>query len=134
MPARTAFISKLIGLYALIFGVAMLVNRPGTIVGAGALLRDPGLVLLSGIFALSVGLAILLAHNVWSGGALPIVVTVIGWLAILKGLVLIFLSQDALAGYVQAVRFEQSYYVYAVVTLALGAYLTYGGFKMSRAR
>jgi hypothetical protein len=134
MPARTAFISKLIGLYVLIFGVAMLANRPAIIAGVGALLRDPGLVLLSGIFALSVGLAILLTHNVWSGGALPVVVTAIGWLSILKGLVLLFLSQDALAGYVQAVRFEQSYYVYAVVTLALGAYLTYGGFKMSRAR
>jgi hypothetical protein len=134
MPARTAFISKLIGLYVLIFGVAMLANRPATIAGVGALLRDPGLVLLSGIFALSVGLAIVLAHNVWSGGALPVVVTAIGWLSILKGLVLLFLSQDALAGYVQAVHFEQSYYVYALVTLALGAYLTYGGFKMSRAR
>jgi len=134
MPARTAFISKLIGLYVLIFGVAMLANRPAIIAGVGALLRDPGLVLLCGIFALSVGLAIVLTHNVWSGGALPVVVTAIGWLSILKGLVLLFLSQDALAGYVQAVRFQQSYYVYAVVTLALGAYLTYGGFKMSRAR
>jgi hypothetical protein len=134
MPARTAFISKLIGLYVLIFGVAMLANRSAIIAGVGALLRDPGLVLLSGIFALSVGLAIVLAHNVWSGGALPVVVTAIGWLSTLKGLVLLFLSQDALAAYVQAVRFEQSYYVYAVVTLALGAYLTYGGFKMSRAR
>lgn len=132
MSPRTVFLSKLIGLYALIFGVSMLANKQVTVNAVGAILRDPGLVLISGIFALSVGLAMILAHNVWSGGALPIVVTLIGWLSAIKGLVLLFLSSDALSANAQAIHYEQWYYIYAVITLVLGAYLTYGGFSTSR--
>jgi hypothetical protein len=133
MPSTTAYISKLIGLYALVFGICMFANKQTTISAVEAIARDPGIVLLCGIFALSVGLAILLVHNVWSGGSLSIIVTVLGWLSLLKGLVLLFLSQAALAAYVQAIYYEKWYYAYAVVTLAIGVYLTYGGFRMSRA-
>jgi hypothetical protein len=132
MQSRTAFLSKLIGLYALFFGLAMFANKQATIDAVAAILRSPGLVLLSGIFALSVGLAMILSHNIWSGGALPIVVTIIGWLSMLKGLVLLFLSPAALAAYAQALHYERSFYLYAAITLVLGAYLTYGGFTASR--
>jgi hypothetical protein len=133
MSSRTVFLAKLIGLYALVFGISMLANRQGTLTAVSSLLRDPGLVLVSGVFALGVGLAMVLAHNAWSGGALTIVVTLIGWLSTFKGLVLLFLSSaDALAGYVQAIQYERLYYLYAAVTLILGAYLTYAGFAASR--
>jgi hypothetical protein len=32
-----------------------------------------------GLISLSAGLAIVLAHNIWSGGVLPVVVTICGW-------------------------------------------------------
>lgn len=41
--------------------------------------------LFSGMVATAVGIAVVLGHNVWSGGWLPVVVTAVGWAALLKG-------------------------------------------------
>ena len=38
-----------------------------------ALIRSPPLVLLASVFAVAVGLGLVIGHNVWSGGALPVV-------------------------------------------------------------
>jgi hypothetical protein len=40
------------------------------------------------------GLAIVLVHNVWSGGLLHVVITVIGWLSLMKGLLFVFLTPE----------------------------------------
>ena len=41
------------------------------------------------MLTLVAGLAIVLAHNVWRGGAMAVVVTVLGWLLLLKGAALV---------------------------------------------
>ena len=68
----------------------------------------------------------ILGHNVWSGGALPVIVTLIGWLALIKGLLLLFLSPEAVLG---GLQYEQLFYMYAAIALILGVYLTYAGFR-----
>lgn len=47
--------------------------------------RDPGLIFLSGILLFVAGVAMVRTHNIWVGGW-PVVVTVLGWLAVLSGL------------------------------------------------
>ena len=70
-----------------------------------------------------------LAHNIWSGGVLPVVVTIIGWLALVKGsLFLLLFSGDATGFYLGTLHYTQLFYLYMAICLALGAYLTYGGF------
>ena len=46
---------------------------------------DPPLIFVSGILLFVAGLAIVRAHNRWSGGW-PAIVTLLGWLALLGGL------------------------------------------------
>jgi len=108
----------------------MFAHRQAALDGVGALVAEPGALLVLGFVVLGLGVAMVLGHNVWSGGALPIVVTIIGWLTLLKGLFLTFLAPAGAGAYLSAVRYEQLFYIYAGVTLALGAYLTYGGFTM----
>ena len=48
--------------------------------------RDPALIFLSGVLLFVAGLAIVRAHNVWTFGW-PVLVTILGWLAIIGGLV-----------------------------------------------
>ncbi|MGB8149724.1 MAG: hypothetical protein WCE97_00855 [Candidatus Cybelea sp.] len=128
MSQRTAFLSKLIGLFCVLYSLSMFAHRQATLDGVGALVA--GALLVLGFVVLGLGVAMVLGHNVWSGGALPVVVTIVGWLTLLKGLFLTFLAPAGAAAYVSAVRYEQLFYIYAGVTLALGAYLTYGGFTM----
>jgi len=96
---------------------------------AGALVRERPLVLILGVTALAVGLALVLAHNVWSGGALPIVVTLFGWVILLRGVLLLFLPPEGAARLLDLFRFEQLFYLYAGLTVLLGLYLVYAGFR-----
>jgi len=86
--------------------------------------RDPALILLSGILLFVAGLAIVRVHNVWTGGW-PVLVTVLGWLALLGGLVrMLFVTE--IAEMAAAIgRNTGAIAVVAVVCLALGAFLTF---------
>jgi amino acid permease len=72
-----------------------------------------------------------LCHNIWSGGALPVVVTLFGWIILIRGVLILFLSPNAMVGLFEMFRFEEFFYVYVAIPLFLGLYLTYAGFKSS---
>jgi hypothetical protein len=108
----TAFLSKLIGLFCVLYSLSMFAHREATLSAVGALATEPGALLVLGIVVLASG------------------VTIVAWLTLLKGLFLTFLSPAGAAAYLSTMHYEQLFYVYAGVTLALGAYLTYGGFNM----
>ena len=55
-------------------------------------------------------------HNIWSGGALPVVITLIGWLMAIRGAGLLALSPDATIKLVQALRNEELFYGYMGIT------------------
>jgi hypothetical protein len=129
MSPRTVFLARLIGLFALLLSFSELVHKQAMIETANALVRDRPLLLMMGMLGLLAGLAMVLSHNIWSGGAVPVVVTLFGWILLIRGAVLLFLSPEAAAGMIDFFRFEQLFYVYAGITLLLGLYLTYGGFQ-----
>jgi hypothetical protein len=130
MSQRTAFLGKLLGILCVLYSLSMFAHRQAALNAVGALVAEPGALLVLGFVVLGLGVAMVLGHNRWSGGALAIVVTIIGWLTLLKGLCLAFLAPAGAAAYVSAVHYEQLFYIYAGVILAVGAYLTYGGFTM----
>ena len=63
------------------------------------------------------------------GGALPVVITLLGWLIAIRGAVLLALPQDAVIKFFEALRYEERLYVYMGVTLVLGLFLTFAGFS-----
>jgi len=130
MSKSTVFLSRLLGLYCLIIACAMLAHRQFTLDAVGALLRNPPLLYVLGVLLLFAGLAMVLVHNSWRGGAVPVIVTLIGWLTLVKGVAFVgFLPVSANDLYLVQLRFVQLYYFYTVLTLAVGAYLTYQAFK-----
>jgi hypothetical protein len=129
MSALTIFLAKLLGLYCVIVAVTMMVNRRTMIDAAHALIRSPPSVLLAGVIAIGVGLGLVIGHNVWSGGALPIVVTIVGWVSLIKGVVLLALPQGQMAKLYELLRYERFYLAYAGATLVLGLYLTFAAFS-----
>jgi hypothetical protein len=129
MSQRTIFLSRLIGLYCVIFALAMVAHEQAMVNAVTDLAHSPGIILAFGAIAVAAGLAMVLSHNVWSGGPLAIVVTLVGWLILAKGLILIFLPPESIVAYFDALHYEQLFVVYAAITLIIGAYLTYGGFS-----
>jgi len=133
MAPRTRFLSRLIGLYCVLGSLSMSVHKQATVAMVDALIHNSPLLFMSGVITLGAGLAIVLGHNVWSGGLLPVVVTLTGWVAVIKGLLFLFLSPEAAIGFWGNAHYEQLFYLYAGISFALGAYLTYEGFKPGNA-
>lgn len=132
MSPLTIFLAKLIGLFTLIFSVALLLRGEDLVVTITAFMNDRPTLILFGMLALASGLAIVLAHNRWSGGVLTIVVTVLGWVLVLRGLLLVFLPSGVIESFIAWLRFEERIYLYAMTPFLLGAYLTYAGFTAER--
>ena len=128
-PMTTSkMIAGLIGPTLVAIATAMLTNFGTMPALAEQISRDPGLIFVSGIHLLVAGLAIVRAHNIWVGGW-PVLVTVLGWLAILGGLVrMLFPIQLAtiVAGVGQMAGLIGAG---AVVLLVLGAFLSFKGYN-----
>jgi hypothetical protein len=116
----------------MLVAVAMMIHKQATLETVTALLHNALLMFLLGIIALASGLAMILTHNVWSGGTLAVVVTLIGWVTLVKGLLFVFLPPEMEAEFfLNTLRYEHLFYMYTVISFLLGVYLTYGGFFSS---
>jgi hypothetical protein len=128
MKPLTIFLGRLLGLFTLITSFWLLVERQNTVSIIPALLGDRPAMVIFAIIALAGGLAIVLAHNIWSGGVLPILVTLIGWVMVVRGVLFLFLPPEATLGILAAMQFGRLFYVYLAIPFVLGAYLTYLAF------
>jgi hypothetical protein len=73
-------------------------------------------------------LAIVFGHHIRASGLLALIVTLIGWVTLIRSIILLFLSPEAIGQFVKAVRYEQNYYLFTAIPLLVGLYLTVAGF------
>lgn len=128
MSKLTIYLARFIGLFALLVGAGCLVRGNAVIestVGNGSVM------FVYAMICLAVGLAMILGHNVWSGGTLSVVVTLIGWLALAKGVLLFFVTPEALIQLLERMQYGEHYPLYVTPSLLIGLYLTWAGFTAS---
>jgi hypothetical protein len=95
-----------------------------------SMVRSPALLFVLGILGMTAGLAIILVHNVWSGGALPVMVTLVGWTAAFKGITLmVFAAIGRGSVILDALQYERFFYLYMGFATLLGLYLAISGFR-----
>jgi hypothetical protein len=129
MRPLTVYLGRLLGLFTLITSFWLLVERQTAISTIPALLGDRPAMVIFAIIAVAGGLAIVLAHNIWSGGALPILITLIGWVMLIRGVLFLFLPPEATLYILAAMQFERFFYIYLAIPFVLGTYLTYLSFS-----
>lgn len=111
----------------------MFTHPQATVETMREIIHDPPLLFIAGLLGVTAGLAIVLAHNVWSGGALPIIVTLFGWASLIKGLLLLLLSPETESRvFMVGLHFEQHPNLYGAFLFLAGAYLTYAGFNSTQ--
>src|SRR5260370_20777079 len=79
-----------------VLGLALLINGAALRTLAGEFLDSSALTFLSGVITLPAGLAIVLTHNVWAGDW-RILITILGWLPVVGGLLRLLAPQRATA-------------------------------------
>jgi hypothetical protein len=126
MTRLTIFLARSLGLFMILL-VGCLLMRGGGIIIQASVTNAP--VLLSyAIISLAMGVAMVVSHNVWTAGALPLVVTLVGWLVLAKGIVLLLLSPASLSAMMDQTHYAEHYWRYLAPTLVLGLYLAWSGF------
>jgi hypothetical protein len=96
-------------------------------------IADGPVILVYAIFSVAAGVAMILGHNIWSGGALPVVVTLFGWLIFAKGLALLLVPSETWTAWLALLqKLHYGYPFYFIPTLAIGGYLTVAGFATRR--
>jgi len=126
--STSIFLAKLIGPVCLVIGLALLINGAAFRTLAGEFLNNPALMFLSGVLTLPVGLAIVLTHNVWAGDW-RILITILGWLAIVGGAARILVPQRAAAVGRTLVANPSALPISTGIYLVFGALLSFFGYR-----
>ena len=126
MSRLTVFLARLLGLFTVLVVLTLLFR--GSAMVEMAIPNQP-IMLTYAIISLAIGLAMVLGHNVWSNGLLPAVVTLVGWLILAKGLLLLFLTPEILMRFFEQMHYAEHIYLYVSPSLVIGLYLIWAGFS-----
>jgi hypothetical protein len=130
MPPAT-LTARLVGPLFVVIGLGVLVNAPfyaGAVVEA---VHSPTLVYLSGIASLLAGLAIVNVYRAWTADW-RVIVTIIGYLCLIGGIVRIVLPQvvTALVNSLYSGRSgPTALMIVGIVVLIIGGYLSFKGYR-----
>lgn len=125
MSRLTIFLARYMGLFTILLVATLFVRGTATI---DAVVANAPVTFTHGIASLAIGLAMILVHNVWRGGVLPVVVTLVGWVLFGKGLMLLAVAPETLSRYYQSMGYAANAHLYFAPALILGLYLTWAGF------
>jgi hypothetical protein len=125
MSRLTVYLARLIGLFTVLLIAALLLRGSAMVESAVA---DKPVMFTYALISLGLGLAMVLGHNVWSGGALPVVVTLVGWLILAKGLLLLYITPESLTATYARMQYGEHINLYLAPSLLIGLYLTWAGF------
>jgi uncharacterized protein YjeT (DUF2065 family) len=90
-------------------------------------IESPSTLYLGGVMALGVGYLIVAYHNTWTKD-LSIIITIVGWLALVKG-ILIFICPSLMIAVTKAIiSKEKNLRIKAVVVIILGLLFAFLGF------
>lgn len=125
--AMSKMIAGLMGPTLLAMGIGMLLNLGSFAVMVEQVSHDIALIFVSGVLLLVAGLAIVRAHNVWTGW--PVVVTVLGWLAIIGGLIRLFFPAQLAAMAAGMSQQRGILVIAAIILLVLGGFLSFKAYS-----
>ena len=123
----TYFLAELIGLYCIIIGAIMLFRKQVFAAVIDGYYHNEETIFLPGLLAAFLGLMLVLSHNYWGAGLLALVVTLVGWAALVKGLWLLFFPSSA-TRVIDIFKVKEMAWLYGIVIVVIGAYLAYAGF------
>jgi hypothetical protein len=128
MSSLSIFLGRFFGVSLLLMCAALAARPKASIAAASEIAQRPGLLLVTGVFTLAGGVACVLGHNIWSGGLLPIAVTTLGWVTLIKGLALLAMPPEGLMALYRALHSPRRFQLAMIVGAIAGAALTYLAF------
>jgi len=121
------FIAKFLGVAYVIFGLGLLLNPKYYKKMLSDLMKSTSSIYYGGIMALVAGFLITYYHNLWCTNW-AVVITVLGWMGLLKGFLLIVLP-NVMVSWTKSWTKNMSFIpLWGSIVLLMGLYLIYFGF------
>lgn len=124
--AATRFAARVVGPLLLIFGAVVIARAADLVLLIPAIFGDGPLTFITGIFTLICGVVLLAAHHHWNS-APAIAISLIGALTIVRGVVLLFAPSFVTGLAHNLLNLGPGAIIAGVVTLILGAWLSFVG-------
>lgn len=121
------FLARFFGIYLTILAFFYFLRRDYIKIAAEKIFDNEGLVIITAIISLIIGLLIVLSHNVWEFNW-RLTLTLIGYLALLKGLVRLFVPHHADKKLLLKLLQKDNPIYMGIICLILGFFLIYEGF------
>ncbi|WP_298364649.1 hypothetical protein [uncultured Lutibacter sp.] len=119
-------IARIIGVIYLSFGIGLLINSAYYKKKLIALIDSAVFSILGGMMAIIIGFLIIHNHNYWEPNW-TIVITIIGWIALTKGVLLLLIPKFTKA-FKPIFQFELFYVVLIPLIIGFGLVFCYFGF------
>lgn len=121
------FFAKVLGLYLIITTIGMLVNRQRVRTIVDQIVNNAALLLIAGLLSLIFGIILVVVHNVWEADW-RVLITIIGWLALIKGTIRVVFPQVSQKVLTRMMAADAGHYIISIIFLLVGIYLAYMGF------
>ena len=125
----SVFLAQAFGLYFVIAGLALLLQPQAVRELIRTFSGSPANIMMGGFVSLLVGVPLVLIHNIWDGAPWQTLITIMAWLALLKGVVRIFMPDIVIRLSLGLGRNEALTKLLLVIMVLIGIYLTYIGFS-----
>jgi hypothetical protein len=121
------FLSRVFGLYFIIVCLAVLFRFKVFQAAYNEIVSSKGHVIFGGFLSLVIGILVVSSHSifVWDWRLL---ITLLGYLALIKGIWLLFFPETALKFKRSIMENKSVYYIITVIFLLIGVFLAYKGF------
>jgi uncharacterized membrane protein YvlD (DUF360 family) len=116
-------LAQVLGIMFVVMGLSMLFQKKYMLSVVEELVQSKSFMWIGGFMALTMGAVMITLNNVWTSG-LPLVITVLGWLALIKGAFFLLLPDTAVS-YYKKVNKEWKFVLAGLVVLILGLVLLF---------
>ena len=120
------FLAKVIGLVSVISTTAVLIRYKESLALEEEAMKNPAATYLSGFAILILGVLLVVSHSVWTSDW-RVVITIMGWLVLLKGIGRIFFP-GATGRLIKKKQNNRWFILGEIIVFIIGFYLLYYGF------
>ncbi len=121
------FIARVFGLCGLSFGLTCLVTRGRLMNDMFQAMAEPSYLFSMGLMTLIIGIAMIVGHHIWDG-SWRVVITVIGYLSLVKGFV-ILIWPKTMVSLMEGMVESGAIWVQLAFAIAFYGWMTWLGFR-----
>ncbi len=122
------FLAKAFGLLMFLVGLGMLFDKKYYDKIFKNFTEGPAHLFVTGFLSLIIGIAIVTYHNIWQGEWWIILITIFGWLSLLKGVMRLLFPKMVMGWITSFMKSKTALLPSAVFALIFGVIFSYYGF------